>query len=100
MPAPASAFRSSNRSSMGSNTYTTQAQGGGSAKAGFPYQIGRPYRTSIALNTCNPDLTKTIKCCASLNFLQFTKTPLASVSRPIGATQTSNRYFHIPGTGK
>jgi hypothetical protein len=33
---------------MGSNALTTQNQGGGDKKAGFPYIIGRGWRTNIA----------------------------------------------------
>jgi len=38
----------SNRYEMGSNALTTQNQGGGDKKAGFPYIIGRGWRSSIA----------------------------------------------------
>ena len=41
-------FTSSNRHRMGSNAVTDQNQGGGVKKAGFPYIIGRSWRTSIA----------------------------------------------------
>jgi hypothetical protein len=92
----ASAFRSSNRSSMGSNVYTVQQQGGGNKKAGFPYQVGRDSWASIALGSCDPT-QKTMKC-ASLKCMQFTINPKVSQSRSIGSTTNTNRYFHIPGT--
>ena len=38
----------SNHSTMGSNAITDQNQGGGEKKAGFPYQVGRGWRTNIA----------------------------------------------------
>ena len=95
MPVPTSAFRSSNRSSMGSNVYTNQNQGGGDSKAGFPYQVGRDSWASIAFGTCNPTAASG---CATLKCLQFTSNARrASDSRPIGSTSATNRYFHIPG---
>jgi hypothetical protein len=86
------AFTGSNRSQMGSNVFTTQQQGGGSKKAGFPYQVGRDSWTSIALENCNP-LSKTK--CTKLSCLQFTTRPKASISRPIGSNRASNVYFNI-----
>jgi len=94
-PIPSRAFNGSNRSQMGSNVFTVANQGGGSKKAGFPYQVGRDSWSSIAFQSCNPEGKKP---CASLKCLQFTKTPLASISRPIGSTYRPNTYFHIGGT--
>jgi len=96
----ARAFKGGNHASMYSNAITVQNQGGGAAKAGFAYQIGRSWRSSIAFNTCNPDKTITTKCCATLKFLQFTTNPKVSESRPVGLNRGSNRYFHVPGTGR
>jgi hypothetical protein len=91
----ARAFRSSNRSSMGSNTYTTQNQGGGDKKAGFAYQVGRESWSSIFISGGNPvNMSK----CASLKCLQFTANPKVSISRPIGSTYHPNTYFHVAGT--
>ena len=63
----------SNGYRSGSNAITDQAQGGGSKKAGFPYQVGRDSWCSIAI-------PKT-----SLAFVMETKFPLANFSRPIGS---------------
>ena len=90
-----SAFRSSNRSSMGSNVYTTQSQGGGNKKAGFPYQVGRDSWASIHINGSAPVLNK---ACCSLKKMQFTVNPKVSQSRGIGSTYSPNTYYHIPGT--
>lgn len=58
-----------------------QNQGGGSKKAGFPYQIGRSWRTSIAF-----DSTRPVKggCCTLTNFQTLRFTSPVSQSRPIG----------------
>ena len=96
MSTPSSAFRSSNRSSMGSNVYTSQQQGGGSKKAGFAYQVGRESWSNIFINGSAPVLSN--GGCCSLRTLQFTKNPKVSQSRGIGSTTNTNRYFHIPGT--
>jgi len=100
MPAPAKAFRSSNRSSMGSNVYTTQAQGGGAKKAGFAHQIGRDHWVSSYINACNPSGFTETRTCASLKCLQYTVNPNVCQSRPIGSVMgnSPNTYFHCPGT--
>jgi hypothetical protein len=95
MTIPGRAFNGSNRSQMGSNVFTTQAQGGGNKKAGFAYQVGRDSWSSIYINGGNPVFQTG---CASLKCLQFTVNPHVSQSRSIGSTATNNRYFHIPGT--
>lgn len=89
------AFRSSNRSSMGSNVFTTQSQGGGNKKAGFAHQVGRDSWSSIFISGGNPIYNSN---CASLKCLQFTANPKVSQSRPIGSTYSPNTYFHISGT--
>jgi hypothetical protein len=91
----ARAFNGSNRSQMGSNVFTVQNQGGGSKKAGFPYQVGRESWSSIAIGSVDP--TKPSGCC-SLRSMNFTTKPAANPSRPIGSTYVPNTYFHIPGT--
>lgn len=87
------AMSSTNGSRMQSSAITNQSQGGGSKKAGFPYQVGRSTWTSIAFNAVDPVHGK----CCKLNAFQMTFTK-SSVSRPIGSTYTPNTYFHIPGT--
>ena len=46
-------FRGSNHAQIGSNTMTVQNQGGGTKKAGLPYQIGREYMTNNHFNKRN-----------------------------------------------
>ena len=87
-------FRSSNRSQLGSSVYTTQSQGGGAKKAGFPYQIGRETWTSIAFKSTDPVSGH----CCKLTKMQINLFPNASISRPIGSVYSPNTYFHIPGT--
>lgn len=85
-------FSSSSRSLMGSNCATVQTQGGGDKKAGFPYQVGRGWHTSIAFQQ-NPG---TGKCC-NLGQMQISLFPNATVPRNIGSRYST--YYHIPGTG-
>jgi len=90
------AFGSTNHN-MGSNTITNVDQGGGSKKAGFPYQIGRDSWTSIAFESVDPVHGQ---CCTLTNY-QTLLFPLARQSRPIGSLYRSNySYWHIPGVGK
>lgn len=93
MTLPTRAFSGSNRSQMGSNVFTTQTQGGGSKKAGFPYQVGRSSWTSIAFNAVDPVSGN----CCKLSKMQMTLTK-ANISRPIGSTYVPNTYFTVPGT--
>ena len=67
------------------NSYfrTNKNQGGGDKKAGFPYQIGRDYRTSIAFGTTNAVVNN--HCCALKTFQTMTFTSYARPSRPIGS---------------
>jgi hypothetical protein len=83
-------FSSSSKSQMGSNAVTSQNQGGGGKKAGFPYIVGRTQWTNIAF-----DQQSGIN---NLTFLMKTVNPKTSISRPIGSTYTPNTYFNIPGT--
>ena len=77
------------------SSITNQAQGGGSKKAGFPYQVGRSSWTSVVLNTADPISGR----CCSLRKMQMNLFPrAANISRPIGATSAANSYFSIPGT--
>jgi hypothetical protein len=76
---------------MNSNTRTNINQGGGSKKAGFPYQVGHDSWTTINLRHDSHPLT----------LWNTTIFPLARQSRPIGSRYTSNyRYWHIPGLGQ
>jgi hypothetical protein len=80
---------------MGSNAIVDGNQGGGSKKAGFPYQIGRSYQSSIVFGTTDP---VSGRCCKLKNF-QMNLFPNARPSRPIGSTGHFVNYWHIPGTG-
>jgi len=88
------AFKSTNHHRMSSNLHTTQNQGGGDKKAGFPYQVGRISWTYIALDACDPAHDH----CYLLGCYNTNRGPLANITRPIGSTYTPNTYFHIPGT--
>lgn len=92
---PGRAWSGKNHSSMGSNVYTTQMQGGGDKKAGFPYQIGRSWRSSIALDSTDPIAGK----CCKLGSMQITMFPKTSISKPIGSSVRPNTYWKIPGVG-
>jgi hypothetical protein len=66
-------------------TYTATVnrnQGGGDKKAGFPYQVGRNWRTSIAFNNTNPVAGR---CCSLNSYQTMTWTSYARPSRPIGS---------------
>ena len=71
------------RSSFGSTAITNQNQGGGSKKAGFPYQVGRSWQTSLVFNTTAPI---TGKCCTLNGYKTLPITWQRGVrqSRPIG----------------
>ena len=64
-----------------------QNQGGGSKKAGFPYQVGRTMWTNISFNK---NVVKSI-CCKIYNL----NNGLFNVrqSRPIGSDVTANRAY-------
>ena len=67
-----------------------QNQGGGSKKAGFPYQVGRTHWTPIFLQTNN----YSARCC-SLRTLQFTRNPNVRQSRPTGSTVEATYWHHV-----
>jgi hypothetical protein len=72
---------------------TNQAQGGGSKKAGFPYQVGRDSWTSIAINTCSPGNGGA--CCNLTKYMTY-PFPLAKYNRPVGTLNSANyRRFNI-----
>ena len=79
------------RSSFGSNALTTQNQGGGSKKAGFPYQIGRSWQTSLVFDTTAP---ATGRCCKlnDLKTLPITWSRGVKQSRPIGVGVEAFQY--------
>ena len=79
-----SPFSSSNRSQMSSNVYTTQNQGGGSKKAGFPYQVGKSSWSNVAINGGQ---NVSFRCC-KLSAFSTLKFPLGCVSRPIDSRTT------------
>lgn len=79
---------------MGSNTVTTQTQGGGNKKAGF----GRPMAYTQATRVAFEGRGKGIN---NLALMKLTVNPNVKPSRPISSMGMSspNTYFHIPGTG-
>jgi hypothetical protein len=83
-------FSRANRYQTGSNVYTTQNQGGGDKKAGFPYIVGRGWRTNIAFgdNVVNDHCTQ-LKTHQTLCF------KLANQSRPTGSVNTGSTYWNI-----
>lgn len=87
-------FSTSNRSRMSSTYVTTSNQGGGSKKAGFPYQVGRDTWVSHYLNTTNPISGQ----CCKLSSWNTTVFPLSRLSRNVGSTANFNGYFTAPGT--
>ena len=80
-------FKTSYRYSMGSNATTGINQGGGSKKAGFPYQIGRDSWSSIAIKGSDPINGK----CCSLKSLQFTVNPGVRQSPNIGGHASTGK---------
>jgi hypothetical protein len=64
------------------NLSLNQSQGGGSKKAGFPYQVGRNYGTSIAFNNTN---VVNGYCCTLASYQKLLFTFPVSQSRGIGA---------------
>jgi len=60
-----------------------QNQGGGNKKAGFAYQIGRSWRTSIAFNNTN---VLTGHCCTLKSYQTMNWTSNAHISKPIGTS--------------
>lgn len=84
------------------SSVVNQNQGGGNKKAGFSYQIGRSWRSSIALNSCYNNRirgagAKASASCCKLTDLQMTFTK-SNMSRPIGRNYGVT-YWGVPGTG-
>ena len=76
---------------------SNQNQGGGSKKAGLPYQIGRESYTSVIMGTTN---VINGHCCTLKSFMTMPFTT-PSQSRPIGGIVSGARdYYKIPGVGK
>jgi hypothetical protein len=71
---------SSSRYTVGSNAITSQKQGGGSKKAGFPYIIGRDHWASRFIRGCEPIRGN----CCNLASLQKTLVYTKNYVRPIG----------------
>jgi len=79
------------------NLTNNSNQGGGSKKAGLPYQIGRESYTSVIMGTT--DVVHG-KCCTLKSYMTMPFTT-ASQSRPIGGNVTVGRdYYKVPGLGK
>ena len=72
------------------NQTINQNQGGGNKKAGFPYIIGRGWRTNIAFETK--------KHCTQLKTYQtLCFTNRVNQSRPIGSVNTGTVYWSRGG---
>ena len=84
-------FSRANRYQMGSNARTDINQGGGSKKAGFPYIIGRGWRTNIAFgnNVVNGHCTQ-LKTYQTLCF-----TSTVHPSRNIGSVNSGTTYWRV-----
>ena len=63
------------------NLIINQNQGGGDKKAGFPYLIGRDWRTSIAFNNTN---VVNGKCCTLNSYQTLLFTFPVSQTRGVG----------------
>ena len=80
------AWSNSNRSRMMSNVSTTQNQGGGEKKAGFPYQIGRTSWASIFLDTVDPINGRCCKHSDIAKTMVFTKNLVRPVNTRPGTS--------------
>jgi hypothetical protein len=79
------------------NITINQNQGGGSKKAGLPYQIGRESYTSVIMGNTN---VVNGHCCTLNSYMTMPFTT-PSQSRPIGGIVNGARdYYKIPGVGK
>ena len=67
----------------GSNVNTTNNQGGGSKKAGFPYMVGK-----LASGLGHVDIYPLKKWNVSVM-------PLAHITRPIGSTNANRSYWNV-----
>ena len=84
---------SSSKRGQYAKSITNQAQGGGSKKAGFPYQVGRNTGSSVAIGTCNPGNGQS--CCNLTKYMTY-PFPLANFSRPVGTLNSAiYRRFNI-----
>jgi hypothetical protein len=83
-------FSRSNHYRSGSNAITDQNQGGGNKKAGFPYIIGRSWRTSIAFG----DNVANGKCKKLNTYQTLCFTSPVHQSRPIG-TRGNVSYWNV-----
>jgi hypothetical protein len=84
---------SSSKRGQYAKSITNQAQGGGSKKAGFPYQVGRQSGSSVAIGTCNPGNGQA--CCNLTKYMTY-PFPLANFSRPVGTLNSANyRRFRV-----
>jgi len=82
---------SSSKKTRHISSIVNQNSGGGSKKAGFPYQIGRNSWSSIYINACDPSHNRELKCC-TLNMMKEPKVSTTSQTRPIG--RNFNRAFY------
>jgi hypothetical protein len=82
------------------SSLTNRSQSGGNKKAGFPYQIGRGSWSSLAINTCSPEVEGATCCTLSNMNINPVGFKLANFSRPIGSRYSINsNYWNIPTGG-
>ena len=62
-------------------TTANRSTGGGSKKAGFPYQIGRGWYTSVIMHSTDP---VSGSCCTLKNYMDMRFTPSGRVYRGVG----------------
>jgi len=73
------AWSNSNKAQMMSSALTDRNQGGGSKKAGFPYQIGRGQWSSIFIHSVDPINGR----CCNLSKVGKTMNFTKNIGRPI-----------------
>ena len=82
---------SSSKKTSRISSLVNQNSGGGSKKAGFPYQIGRNSWSSIYIDACDPSHKRDFKCC-TLDMMKKPEKSTTSQTRPIG--RNFNRAFY------
>jgi hypothetical protein len=68
-------------------------QGGGSKKAGLPYQIGRDWHASIAFGATDPVHGR---CCTLKKQMTMAFTPSGYQARPVGGSVTIAQSHYNP----
>jgi hypothetical protein len=74
------------------NQIVNQNQGGGSKKAGLPYQVGRNSWTSIYIGSIDP---VSGKCCTLGQQMTMKFTPSNYQARPVGGNINNAGYYKV-----